>query len=197
MSSPKTRTVPPALVDKLYDAAGELTPNGPVGVEEVARLAGVPRATLYYYLPGKEPLLDWVTLEDLRRRAGALAEVGGAPGRPRLLALLTAIGRLFVGRPALAVCLMSVLTADSASEALKAETEARLIAPIRLAISEGLSAGTMRLQARDTDVALALVSGLASVVAMRANRRETRDLEFIVEGLARQLLDVFAPVPGP
>ena len=38
------------------------------------------------------------------------------------------------------------------------------------------------------------MSGLASVVAMRVNRGETHDLEWIIEGLARQLLDVFAPV---
>lgn len=197
MSSPKIRTPPAALAEKLYEAAADLTPNGPVGVEEVARRAGIPRATLYYYFPGRDSLLVWVTLQDLRRRSGAVASAVGEPGRPRLLAMLTAIGNLFVGRPALAVRLMSVLSSDSASAELQAETEARLMAPLRAAITEGLSAGTMRLQARDTDVVLALVSGLASVVAMRVNRGETKNLEYIVEGLARQLLDVFAPVGEP
>jgi AcrR family transcriptional regulator len=195
MSSPKTRAPPPAVAEKLYEAGADLTPNGPVNVEAVARAAGVPRATLYYYFPGRDSLLDWITLEDLRRRALGIADAEGDPGRPKLLAMLMAIGRLFAGRPALAVRLMSVLTSDSASEALQAEAQARLMTPLRLAIGEGLSAGKIRIGSRDADVALALVSGLASVVAMRVNRGETQDLDWIIEGLARQLLDVFAPAP--
>ena len=70
-------------------------PGGQVRLEDVSEATGIPRATVYYYVPGRDPFVEWVVREELLRAVEAL---GDDPvealferwrSRPRVAARLT------------------------------------------------------------------------------------------------------------
>lgn len=78
------RTIPEHLLGRLQAAACQLesTTFDDLGMKEIARVTGVPRATLYYYFANKDDLVAFLLrtmLEDLRHAVVAALDRGGDP----------------------------------------------------------------------------------------------------------------------
>jgi AcrR family transcriptional regulator len=75
------RDVPGAIGEKLLAAADELGFRFTrVSMDEIARISGVPRATIYYYFSGRDELLVHVTSLALTELATEAQEVVAGPG---------------------------------------------------------------------------------------------------------------------
>ena len=72
-SSPHWKRPPAASVEAIWEAAATvLGPNGQVRLEDVSDATGIPRATVYYYFPGRDPFVQWVVHEELERARAVL-----------------------------------------------------------------------------------------------------------------------------
>jgi AcrR family transcriptional regulator len=69
-SRPHWKRPPPSSLDAIWEVADDvLGPNGQVRLEDVSEATGIPRATVYYYFPGRDPFVQWVVHEELERAA--------------------------------------------------------------------------------------------------------------------------------
>lgn len=88
-----TRVVPDQLVAQLHAATGELaaTTLDDLGMREIARRAGIPRATLYYHFGTKDDLVASLAalLEDPRHEV-AVAVLKDGPIEDRLRSVVEA-----------------------------------------------------------------------------------------------------------
>src|SRR3546814_15748910 len=87
------RQVPPGLADKLTSAAGGFAVAfDDIRMEDIASARGIPRATLYYYSPGKDDVLAFLLrsmLDALQVSVDPALEVLGHT-RARLRAVMRA-----------------------------------------------------------------------------------------------------------
>ena len=74
---------PDDLVEKLLAVSDQLTGTDlNVSVDDIAKMANVPRATLYYYFAGKEDLLSFFLSDKLHRVSVAIGKaVAGHVGK--------------------------------------------------------------------------------------------------------------------
>ena len=97
------KKLPDDLATKLLDASHQL-PAGSgfdVSVDEVAQLADIPRATLYYYFSGKDDLVEFY-MNDLMDRTRAAIQKAAAPegsAAERLASVMTAVIGAFAEYP--------------------------------------------------------------------------------------------------
>ena len=67
---------PQATVETIWDLADRvLGVNGQVRLEDITDATGIPRATVYYYFPGRDAFVAWVVEEELRRAAADVAQI--------------------------------------------------------------------------------------------------------------------------
>ena len=95
-SSPLWKRPPERSAEAVWAVAHDVIGRGgQVRLEDVAEATGIPRATVYYYFPGRDPFVEWVVTEELRR---AERELGDDPlaelferwrSRPTVAARLT------------------------------------------------------------------------------------------------------------
>src|SRR5258708_16003493 len=76
-------------------------PGPELRLEDVARLVGASRATLYYYFSGRDDLLSFLLTEHTRHGAEAVRAAVRADGGPeaRLRAMLTALAEYLASHP--------------------------------------------------------------------------------------------------
>ena len=91
MTASAVRPLPDDLAHKVSLAAEVFAERGlDARIDDVAKATGIPRATLYYYFPGKEHILAHLlssTLVEMAERLGAAAAAEGS-GRQRLEAVV-------------------------------------------------------------------------------------------------------------
>jgi AcrR family transcriptional regulator len=176
------REPPHEIAEALYAHGSALTAADPFRLEDLAREAGVPRATLYYYFAGREALLDWLTLQGLVRE---VAPLSGANISIACAELAETLAR----HPALTVRLMSALSSNTASDAVLLEADSRITAPLRAALKAAQMAGDLAPRARDSEVALGILGALSTLVVVRFHAGEIAGLGAVLRRLANQLLD--------
>lgn len=107
------RKVPNHITDKLPAAADLFAENGlnDTKIEDVAAVTGVPKATLYYYFPGKEDILAFLLQELLRDISAAVKTVvaGDGTAAERLVGVIGAQLRVMGQRPAVCRALIGEL----------------------------------------------------------------------------------------
>ena len=88
------RALPAKIASQLYAAAELIADRGLEGtrMEEIAEATGIPKATLYYHLEGKNAVLEFLLEDFLDLIAGAVAVAKDADGSAaeRLRASITA-----------------------------------------------------------------------------------------------------------
>ena len=165
------RRPPAELADKLIKAGEKLAGSGPdFSVEDVAKAAGVPRATLYYYFSGKSDLADFFLNDKLERVRIAIAKAAAQEGTviERLQACVRAVLHALAEYPILCTELPATMhgTKDHSEVAINAERV--LTAPIRELLIEGRAAG--ELSVPDPGIAATALNGAVGFVAMQQFR---------------------------
>lgn len=140
------RDVPVAIGAKLLRAADELGAGFTrVPVDEVARVSGVPRATIYYYFAGRDELLAHVTylaLSELAAEARAVVE-GPGTAIERLRSLVcTNLHHLHTHRAASELLFAHLGTAGT--QEVTARIGEGILGPIESMLREGETDGTIR-----------------------------------------------------
>jgi TetR/AcrR family transcriptional regulator len=195
---------PPAeLADRLIEVSDQLRGTGfDVSVDEVAKLAGVPRATVYYYFSGKDDLVAFFLAHKLDSVERALSKAAKSPGSvvERIEASLRAVLDAFAEHPALCTDLpVAVLRAGNFQE-VAGRVERVVLAPLRELLIEGRATG--ELQVSDPAVvATALVGGLMQASSMQTLRGGEIDagavgdvlVPIFVKGLTAPTPSVAAP----
>jgi AcrR family transcriptional regulator len=184
------KRLPDDIAAKLLEASSQLTGKGlNVSVDEVAQMADIPRATLYYYFSGKDDLIGFFMHDKLTRLADAIgkasAEQGPAP--ERLAGVMRAILHALAEHPALCVELPVALKESGDYEQVVASAERIVIAPLRELLIEGKATGEFTVPDVDT-ATIALMGALNMVGMMSIVRTGSLDAERVAEVLVPQLL---------
>ena len=181
---------PPELEERLWAVSDEVLKPGPeMRIDDLAALAGIPRATLYYYFAGKDDLFAFLLTQKLRRGTAAISEAAATSGTvvDRLTAVLEAMLATMAEHPELCTRLLgSMIDAGTGGE-LMLEIERTLMAPVRDLLVEGRDSGQLVLD-DPTNTTLALMGAIA-VVAMVHTARGDFDPQAIGAWLIPQTLD--------
>lgn len=189
------RSVPPGLAERLDGAAQLFADRGldATRIDEVARVTGVPRATLYYYFPGKEHILAHLLSRTLGEMATRLQEVHGqgGTGRQRLERLVREHLGFITSNGATYRLLVAELGKAASLVDIAAGVDRAVLEPLRSALRVGAADGSLRVD----DVAAAasvvygavLVTGVQQLLAPDDRTCEARAsavLDVVLRGVA-------------
>ena len=144
-------------------------PNGldATRIDDLAKATGIPRATLYYYFPGKEHILAHLLSLTLRQMTAKLAAAAAEPGTGReRLARLVREHLVFIGAHGPTYRLLFAELGRAASLVdIAAGVDLALVSPIRQALRDGQDDGS--LDVADMSAAAAVVYGAVLVTGMQ------------------------------
>ncbi len=195
MSSSAIRPLPDDLAEKVGLAAEVFAEHGldATRIDEVARVTGIPRATLYYYFPGKEHILAHLlsaTLSEMTVRLEA-AVGGDGSGRERLERVIRAHLE-FIGSHGSTYRLLFAELGKAASLVdIAAGVDRAVLAPMRAALRAGDEDGSLRVV--DVPAAASVVYGAVLVAGMEyllvagerdLDGRAASILQVVFDGLA-------------
>jgi len=184
---------PEDLSAKLLAASSRLGGAGvDVSIDEMAKEAGVPRATLYYYFAGKDDLVAFLFDDKVTSAATAIekAIASEGPTSHRLEQVVHAIYTSMASQPALCLEMPTALrNPDTFGETL-AHAEEALMIPLRQLLEEGIDEGFFSIP--DIAVALVFMQGAIWQTAM-VNLLEfgTLDAEALTAATTPLLLGAF------
>jgi len=188
---------PPELAERLWAVSDQvLKPGTEMRIDDLAALAGIPRATLYYYFAGKDDLFAFLLAQKLQRGTAAISAAAGGRGTvvDRLSAVLRAMLGTMAEHPELCTRLLRSMTDAGESGQLMLEIERTLMAPVRDLLVEGREGGTLVVD-DPANTTLALM-GAVAVVAMVHTARGDFNPEAIAAWLVPQTLDGLRPRTG-
>lgn len=192
------REVPASITTRLHLAAERIAERGldHTKVDDIAGLAGIPRATLYYHFAGKEEILAHLLTDVIAAVARAVeaAAAGFGTARQRLTRVVEAQLTVMADKPATCRALLSEFGRVERIPVLARAIEDAYYAPVRRLLHEGAKDGSLRPVDGGVGSRFVLgavtVNGLAAVV--RDGVVDPRVLTSEVMGL---LLGGLAPVP--
>lgn len=161
------RRPPEDLAEKLRVASNEFTDIGlDISVDEVAKLAGVPRATLYYYFGGKDDLVAFFINDKLELVGDVVAKAaaGEGPVAERLTHALTAVLGTLADYPVLCTELPAAVKQAGDYSQVMASMDRIVMTPLRELLIEGRATGELNVPDPAT-TALAMM-GAIHMVAM-------------------------------
>lgn len=167
--SPTTvRPLPDELADRIDLAAPVFADNGldATRIDDIAQATGVPRATLYYYFPGKEHILAHLLSRTLQQMTLRLSAVSGAPGTGReRLARLAREHLLYIDEHGPTYRLLFAELGRAAPLVdIAAGVDVAILAPIRQALRDGNLDGSLRVD--DVGAATSAIYGAVLVTGM-------------------------------
>lgn len=164
------KKLPEDLANKLLDASHQM-PEGSgfdVSIDEVARMADIPRATLYYYFSGKDDLVEFYLNDLMDRTRAAIQKAAAFEGTTaeRLATVMTAVIGAFAEYPKMCLELPGAIKAGQDHAVLMANMDRSVMAPFREVLIEGRGAG--ELSFTDVEVAADAIMGALHMVSMKA-----------------------------
>ncbi|MCK5926871.1 MAG: TetR/AcrR family transcriptional regulator [Nocardioides sp.] len=194
------RKLPAKLASQLYGAAELIAERGLDGtkIEDIAEATGIPKATIYYHLDGKNAVLEFLLgdLLDLIAGAVGVAVATQENARTRLEAAVAAQLGVMLEHPFLCRALVGDLGRATRLPELAVALRAAFYEPIEQLLAEGVSDGSLRQVADPGAVALSVfgaitVAGLSATVerpsdhpSAEAARLTSAIGELIFNGLA-------------
>jgi TetR/AcrR family transcriptional regulator len=154
---------------RLYELSDAfLAPAQEVRLEKVAELAGIPRATVYYYFSGKDDFMAFLLERHIDQGAELLKPALSMRGSPtaRMRAVLGAMIDMLAAHPALCTHLLAVISTGSAPVELMASADQQVFAPVRSILQEGQDLGEFRFT-NIGDTLISLMGALMMVTMMR------------------------------
>lgn len=186
------KTLPAALLDRLRAASDHiLSPVEPPSIDEVARVTGIPRTTLYYHFSGREALIDALLRDKVARVGATLADgdpTDAASAEAHLERLLTAIATTIAEDPTLCTTLMARLALLPNDDPLPAAVERVVLRPLERVLLAGIADGVMRSDDPELS-AHALYGAIATAALARFTRDGHLDGNRLARTLVPQLLD--------
>ncbi|WP_370324090.1 TetR/AcrR family transcriptional regulator [Euzebya sp.] len=184
------KTPPPDLADRLLAVSDDvLAVDADLRLEDVARMVGASRATLYYYFAGRDDLLAFLLSAHVREGAAAMAAADDGQGPPadRLRAVVVAMAGYLGGRPGTCAALLAAAGARGALAPVLELNDARIAGPLRELLTEGRATGAFDVAA-PADAANAILGAvLMAVLGRAAAGRDPADPDFTT-ALADQIL---------
>ncbi len=163
------RPLPDELADRIDLAAPVFADNGldATRIDDLAKATGIPRATLYYYFPGKEHILAHLLSRTLRQMTAKLSDVASEPGTGReRLARLVREHLVFIGEHGPTYRLLFAELGRAASLVdIAAGVDLAILSPIRQALRDGNNDGSLRVD--DVSAASSVVYGTVLVTGMQ------------------------------
>ena len=161
-----------------------------VTIDEVAKLAEVPRATLYYYFSGKEDLITFFLNQkfSLVRDAITAAAASEGSAADRLMEAMTAILHAQAEHPALCTELPIAVKRAGIMGEVMANADRVMMTPMRELLIEGRATGEFAIP--DVDLAAtALMGALSFVGMMQLAMTGTLDADAVSEKLVPLLVN--------
>jgi AcrR family transcriptional regulator len=161
------------LAIQLYGAAELIAERGLDGtkIEDIAEATGIPKATIYYYLDGKNAVLEFLLSDLLDLIAGAVgvAVASAEDARTRLEAAVAAQLVVMLEHPYLCRALVGDLGRATRLPELALALRAAFYEPIEQLLADGASDGSLRPVADPGRTATAVfgaitVAGLTAVM---------------------------------
>jgi TetR/AcrR family transcriptional regulator len=185
-----TRKIPKPLAEKLTAAASAFGDAfEEARMHDIAEASGIPRATLYYYFPGKDEVLAFLLrsmLDDLRISVAAAIEAADGRIDVRLAAVVRAQLSHLAANPGAGGLLLANLGKAGRLPTIAAGIDEGFHAPVRRLLSEGIADGSLR--ELDVEVASSSLYGAVTILGLRALRVEGR---IDVDRLGASILDMF------
>lgn len=194
------RKLPAKLASQLYGAAELIAERGLDGtkIEDIAEATGIPKATIYYHLDGKNAVLEFLLgdLLDLIAGAVGVAVASAEDARTRLEAAVAAQLGVMLEHPFLCRALVGDLGRATRLPELAVALRAAFYEPIEQLLADGVSDGSLRQVGDPSVVALSVfgaitVTGLSAAVegpteapSADAARLSAAICELLLEGLA-------------
>ncbi len=190
------KRVPEDLATKLLEASNAMPPGTgfDFGIDEVAKLAGVPRATLYYYFSGKDDLVEFYLNDLLERSGAAVRGAAAAEGTvvERLEATMTELLKAFAAYPRMCVELPEAVREIQEHAMVMASIERAVFAPLRELLIQGRA--TRELVVADVQLAtVALLGGLHLVAMMQIVTTGRFDADATARAIVPQLMRGLLP----
>lgn len=194
------RKLPAKLASRLYDAAELIAERGLDGtkIDDIAEVTGIPKATIYYHLDGKNGVLEFLLgdLLDLVAGAVGVAVTGPEDARTRLEAAVVAQLGVMFEHPFLCRALVGDLGRATRLPELSLAIHAAFFEPIERLLGEGVADGSLRRVADPSTVAMSVfgavtIAGLSVAVegpqddpAAKADQLAAAISELVLHGLA-------------
>lgn len=194
------RKLPAKLASQLYGAAELIAERGLDGtkIEDIAEATGIPKATIYYHLDGKNAVLEFLLTDLLEMIAGAVgvAVSSAEDARTRLEAAVAAQLGVMLAHPFLCRALVGDLGRATRLPDLAVALRSAFYEPIEKLLADGVADGSLRQVADPGAVALSVfgaitVAGLSAAVegpsadpSADAARFSAAVGELILDGLA-------------
>jgi TetR/AcrR family transcriptional regulator len=164
------KTPPADLAHRLLDVSEQvLDPDPALRLEDVARLVGASRATLYYYFSGRDDLLSFLLAEHTQHGGEAVRAAVRAGDGPeaRLRAMVTALAEYLTSHPGTCAGLLGALGAVGRLGEVLQASDTWIAAPLREVLTQGRDAGVFAIE-DPADPANAILGGLLLAVLGRA-----------------------------
>lgn len=189
------KTPPPELTQRLIAVSDQLDGTEfDVTIDEVAKLADVPRATLYYYFSGKEDLIAFFLNEKFSLVRDAISSAAATDGSvsDRLTRAMTAILHALSEHPPLCTELpIAVKRAGNMGDVM-ANADRVLMTPMRELLIEGRATGEFAIP--DVDLAsIALMGALSFVGMMHLTMSGELDADTVAKNLVPLLVNGLRP----
>ena len=182
------KTPPDDIAERLVAISDELQGTGfDVTVDDVAKLADVPRATLYYYFSGKDDLVAFFLNHKIGLVETALADAARGEGGvgERVELALRAVLHAFAEHPVLCTDLPVAIHRAGNFQEVAARVDQVVLAPLRELLIEGKATGELRLR-EPSIVATAMVGALMQASFMQVAHSGAVD----ADGLAEELVPI-------
>lgn len=189
------KRLPEDLAQKLLEASNHLGgTNLDVSIDDIAKLADVPRATLYYYFSGKEDLIGFFLSDKLDRASVAIQKAIASEGTvvARLERTLMAMMGAMSEHPTLCTEMPAAIKEAGKYESLVGDAERMMIAPFRELLIEGKATGELVIGDVNT-AAIALLGAVNMVAMFQLVQSGSIDIEATNETLIPQLIQGVIP----
>lgn len=163
------RKLPAKLASQLYGAAELIAERGLDGtkIEDIAEVTGIPKATIYYHLDGKNAVLEFLLgdLLDLIAGAVGVAVATEDDARTRLKAAVAAQLGVMLEHPYLCRALVGDLGRATRLPDLAVALRTAFYEPIEQLMADGVRDGSLR-QVPDPGIVAASVFGAITVTGL-------------------------------
>lgn len=194
------RPLPDGLAERIDLSAQLFADNGldATRIEHLAKATGIPRATLYYYFPGKEHILAHLLSRTLRQMTVKLSAAAAEPGTGReRLGRLVREHLVFIGSHGPTYRLLFAELGRAASLVdIAAGVDLAIMSPIREALRDGQRDGSLRVD--DIGAATSIVYGAVLITGMQHLLiGSDRQLEDCASVLLDAILNGIGTTPKP